>query len=239
MRRPCRRAPSSTTQARLALRVLSEADVAAVHAAALELLGAEGAAAEAAAQSAPSAFVLAGRVPEHDVALGAGRVWLAAGAATAGEAGVPERVRRLAGGDSVPATAADLDEAIRLADALPEVAVARRPAAARGRRARHRRARALPGRLQQARAGRPADFGRGRRAGRRAGGGRRRLRRRGAPPPAALALRRRRRAGCGARLRPRRTARRAGARAGRCRRRRPRSALDTGGDRGDGAACGG
>ena len=115
--------PVLTTQARLALRVLSEADVAAVHAAALELLGAEGAAAEAAARSAPSSFVLAGRVPEHDVALGAGRVWLAAGAATAGEAGVPERIRRLAGGDSVPATAADLDEAIRLADALPEVAV--------------------------------------------------------------------------------------------------------------------
>ena len=115
--------PILTTQARLALRVLSDDDVAAVHAAALELLGADGAAAEAAALSAPPAFVLAGRVPEHDVALGAGHVWLAAGAATAGEAGVPERVRRLAGGDSVPATAADLDEAILLADALPEVAV--------------------------------------------------------------------------------------------------------------------
>jgi len=120
---PVQARPILTTQARLALRVLSDADVAAVHAAALELLGAEGAAASAAAQSAPSAFVLAGRVPEHDVALGAGRVWLTAGAATAGEAGVPERVRRLAGGDSVPATSADLDEAIRLADALPEVAV--------------------------------------------------------------------------------------------------------------------
>ena len=120
---PVQARPILTTQARLALRVLSEGDLAAVHAAALALLGAEGAAAEAAAQSAPSAFVLAGRVPEHDVALGAGRVWLAAGAATAGEAGVPERVRRLTGGDSVPATAADLNEAIRLADALPEVAV--------------------------------------------------------------------------------------------------------------------
>ena len=94
-----------------------------MHAAALELLGADGAAAEAAAQSAPSSFVLAGRVPEHDVTLGAGLVWLAAGAATAGPAGVPERVRRLAGGDSVPATAADLDDAVRLADALPQVAV--------------------------------------------------------------------------------------------------------------------
>ena len=115
--------PILTTQARLALRVLSDDDVARVHAAALELLGAEGAAAEAAALSAPSHFVLAGRVPEHDVALGAGHVWLAAGAATAGPAGVPERVRRIAGGDSVPATAADLDDAVRLADALPEVAV--------------------------------------------------------------------------------------------------------------------
>ena len=115
--------PILTTRARLALRVLSEDDVARVHAAALELLGAEGAAAEAAAQSAPSGFILAGRVPEHDVLLGAGLVWLAAGAATAGPAGVPQRVRRLAGGDSVPATAADLDDAVRLADALPEVAV--------------------------------------------------------------------------------------------------------------------
>ena len=115
--------PILTTQARLALRVLSDDDVARVHEAALELLGAEGAAAEAAAQSAPSAFVLAGHVPEHDAALGAGLVWLAAGAATAGPAGVPARVRRLDGGDSVPATAADLDDAIRLADALPEIAV--------------------------------------------------------------------------------------------------------------------
>jgi trimethylamine---corrinoid protein Co-methyltransferase len=115
--------PVLTTRAHLALRVLSNDDVARVHAAALELLGADGAAAEAAAQSAPSGFVLAGRVPELDVTLGAGLVWLAAGAATAGEAGVPERVRRLAGGDSVPATAADLEDAIKLADALPEVAV--------------------------------------------------------------------------------------------------------------------
>ena len=115
--------PVLKTQARLALRVLSDDDVARVHAAALELLGAEGAAAEAAAQSAPSTFVLAGRVPEHDVTVGAGLVWLAAGVATAGPGGVPERVRRLAGGDSVPATLADLDDAVRLADALPEVAV--------------------------------------------------------------------------------------------------------------------
>jgi trimethylamine:corrinoid methyltransferase-like protein len=41
--------PIMTTRARLALRVLGDADVARVHAAALELLGAEGAAAEAAA----------------------------------------------------------------------------------------------------------------------------------------------------------------------------------------------
>ncbi len=115
--------PILTTQARLTLRVMSEDDVDLVHAAAVELLGAEGGAAEAAAQSAPSGFVLAGRVPERDVALGAGHVWLAAGAATAGPAGVPERVRRLAARDSVPATAADLDDAVKLADALPEVAV--------------------------------------------------------------------------------------------------------------------
>jgi trimethylamine---corrinoid protein Co-methyltransferase len=115
--------PILTTQVSLALRALGDDDVARVHAAALELLGADGAAAEAAAGSAPPAFVLAGRVSEHDVALGDGHVWLAAGAATAGRAGAPERVRRLAGGDAVPAVAADLDDAIKLADALPEVAV--------------------------------------------------------------------------------------------------------------------
>ena len=124
---PAQARPILTTRARLALRVLSDEDVASVHAAALELLGAEGAAAEAAAASAPSSFVLAGRVPEHDVTLGAGLVWLAAGAATSGHAGVPEWVRRLAGGDPVPATVADLDEAVRLADALPEVAVVAGP----------------------------------------------------------------------------------------------------------------
>ena len=115
--------PILTTHARLAARVLSDDDVVRVQAAALGLLGADGAAADAAARSAPSAFVLGGRVPEHDVALGAGHVWLAAGAATAGAAGVPERVRRLTGGDHAPATVADLDEAVKLADALPEVAL--------------------------------------------------------------------------------------------------------------------
>ena len=119
--------PILMTRARLALRVLSDEDVERVHAAAVQLLGAEGATAEAAALSAPASFILAGRVPEHDVTLGAGFVWLAAGTATAGEAGVPERVRRLAGGDSVPATATDLDGAVRLADALPEVAVVAGP----------------------------------------------------------------------------------------------------------------
>ena len=50
-------------------------------------------------------------------------MWLTAGAATAGAAGVPERVRRVTGGDSAPATVADLHDAVSLADALPEVAV--------------------------------------------------------------------------------------------------------------------
>jgi trimethylamine--corrinoid protein Co-methyltransferase len=115
-----------TTQARLVLRVLSQDDVARVHAAALELLAAA-AGAQAAAEAAPSSFVLAGRVPEHDVALGAGLVWLAAGVPTAGPAGVPARLRPLAGGDPVPATAEDLDTAVLLADALPEVAVVAGP----------------------------------------------------------------------------------------------------------------
>jgi len=116
-----------TSPARLALRVLCDDDVARLHAAALELLGAEGAAAEAAALSAPSRFVLAGRVPEHDVTVGDGRVWLAAGVATAGPEGIPPRVRPLAGGDPVQATVADVDAACRLADALPEVAVVAGP----------------------------------------------------------------------------------------------------------------
>ena len=94
-------------------------------------------------------------MPEHDVALGAGRLWLAAGAATAGPAGAPERVRRLAGGDSVPATAADLDDAVKLADALPEVAVlAGPPLRAAGLTALAGVA-PLPRRHEQARDGRP------------------------------------------------------------------------------------
>jgi trimethylamine--corrinoid protein Co-methyltransferase len=116
-----------TRQARLALRVLGDDDVARMHAAALDLLGAEGAAVDAAAAAAPSAFVLAGREAQYDVALGDGRMWLAAGAATAGLAGAPERVRRLTGGDSVPATPTDLDDAVRLADALPEIAIVAGP----------------------------------------------------------------------------------------------------------------
>jgi trimethylamine--corrinoid protein Co-methyltransferase len=119
--------PIMTSPARLALRVLGGADVARLHAAALELLGAEGATAEAAVLSAPSSFVLAGRVPEHDITVGDGRVWLAAGVATAGPDGVPARVTPRAGGDPVPAAAADLDAACRLADALPEVAVVAGP----------------------------------------------------------------------------------------------------------------
>ena len=119
--------PIMTTPARLALRVLSEDDVARAHAAALELMGPGGGAAEAAAASAPETFVLAGRAPEHEVTVGAGLVWLAAGVPTAGSAGVPVRVRPLAGGDPLPGTADDLDAAVRLADALHEVAVVAGP----------------------------------------------------------------------------------------------------------------
>ncbi len=158
MTKPTTEAPKArpilATQARLALRVLSEEDVARVHAAALELLGAAGAAAEAAAQSTPSTLVLAGRAPEHDVTLGAGLVWLAAGAATAGPGGVPERVRRLAGGDSVPATLSDLDDAVLLADALPEVAIlAGPPLRAAGVQAHEALARCLSGTSKHVMAG--------------------------------------------------------------------------------------
>ena len=224
--------PILTTRARLALRVLSDDDVARVHAAALELLGAEGAAAEAAAESAPSTFVLAGRVPEHDVTLGAGLVWLAAGAATAGPGGVPERVRR---SRRRRLRAGDAGRPRRRRPARRRAARgrrARRPAAACGRRAGGARARALRRRHQQARDGGSPHVDRRGRGGRRDGRGRRRLRRRGAPPPAALALRRRRRAGRGARLRSRRSARRRGAGAGRRRRRRARPPVGALGGRG-------
>jgi trimethylamine--corrinoid protein Co-methyltransferase len=112
--------PIMTAPARLALKILSEDDVARVHAAALELLGAQGAAADAAARQAPDQVVLGGRAPEHQVVLGAGQIWLGTG-------GPAARVRPRAGGDPCPATAADLDEACRLADALPEVAVVHGP----------------------------------------------------------------------------------------------------------------
>jgi trimethylamine--corrinoid protein Co-methyltransferase len=109
--------PILTSPARLALKILSDDDVACVHAAALELLGAERAAAAAEAlRRAPDEIVLGGRVLEHQIVLGAGRNWLGTG-------GPAARVRPREGGDPRPATAADLDEACRLADALPEVAV--------------------------------------------------------------------------------------------------------------------
>ena len=73
--------------------------------------------AQRALAQAPSTVVLAGRLPEHDVTLRAGWCWLAAGAVHA----PAEMVRPLAGGDPRAATAADLDDACRLADALPEV----------------------------------------------------------------------------------------------------------------------
>ena len=108
--------PIMAAPARLALKILSEDDVARVHAAALELLGAEGAAADEAPRQAPDTVVLGGRVFEHHVVLGSSHNWLGTG-------GPAARVRPHEGGDPRPATAADLDEACRLADALPEVAV--------------------------------------------------------------------------------------------------------------------
>ena len=108
--------PISTTPARLALKILGDEDLRRVHAAALELLGAEGAAAERAVRLAPDTIVLGGRVHEHHTVLGARHCWLGTG-------GSAPRVRPREGGDPRPATGVDLDEACRLADALPEVAV--------------------------------------------------------------------------------------------------------------------
>ena len=108
--------PIITSPTRLALKILGDDDLRRVHAAALALLGADGAAAEKSARLAPDTVVLGGRVFEHHTVLGARHCWLGTG-------GPAPRVRPREGGDPRPATAADLDEACRLADALPEVAV--------------------------------------------------------------------------------------------------------------------
>jgi len=112
--------PISTSPARLALKILGDDDLGRVHAAALTLLGADGATAEKAARLAPDTVVLGGRVFEHHTVLGARHCWLGTG-------GPAALVRPREGGDPRPATAADLDEACRLADALPEVAVVHGP----------------------------------------------------------------------------------------------------------------
>jgi len=108
--------PITTSPTRLALKILGDDDLRRVHAAALALLGAEGAAAEKAARQAPDTVVLGGRVFEHHTVLGATHCWLGTG-------GPAALVRPREGGDLRPATAVDFDEACRLADALPEVAV--------------------------------------------------------------------------------------------------------------------
>ena len=108
--------PITTSPTRLALKILGDDDLGRVHAAALALLGADGAAAEKAARLAPDTVVLGGRVYEHHTVLGAAHCWLGTG-------GPAALVRPREGGDPRRATAADLDEACRLADALPEVAV--------------------------------------------------------------------------------------------------------------------
>jgi trimethylamine---corrinoid protein Co-methyltransferase len=108
--------PIMAPPARLALKILSDDDVARVHAAALALLGAEGAAADEAPRQAPDEVALGGRVVAHDAVLGTGHNRLGTG-------GPAARVRPREGGDPRPATVVDLDEACRLADALPEIAV--------------------------------------------------------------------------------------------------------------------
>ena len=112
--------PITTSPTRLALKILGDDDLRRVHAAALALLGAEGAAAEKAARLAPDTVVLSGRVFEHHTVLGAAHCWLGTG-------GPAALVRPREGGDPRPATTADFDEACRLADALPEVAVVHGP----------------------------------------------------------------------------------------------------------------
>jgi trimethylamine---corrinoid protein Co-methyltransferase len=114
--------PIAHMPARLALRILSDDDVRRAHAAAVELLGAEGAAASAATKSAPSTFVLAARAFGQDAVAGAGHCWLATG-------GPAARVRPREGGDPRPAVGADIDELCLIADALPEVGIVSAPPA--------------------------------------------------------------------------------------------------------------
>jgi len=71
---------------------------------------------------APATFTLAGRLPGHDVILGSDAALLAAGAAAG-------TVLDLETGDRRPATARDVIDACRLADALPEVAAVWAPPA--------------------------------------------------------------------------------------------------------------
>jgi trimethylamine--corrinoid protein Co-methyltransferase len=99
---------------RLALRIMSDEDVARLHRAALVLLGDEGAAAADAAALAPASFALAGRDPAYDLLWDGSHSWLAAG-------GPAELVRPAGGGAPRVANGADLDEVCRLADALPDV----------------------------------------------------------------------------------------------------------------------
>jgi len=101
--------PILAVPARLALKILHEDDVARVHAAALELLGAEGVAADAAARKAPDTVVLGGRAAGHHVLLGAGQIWLGTG-------GPAARVRPRDGGDPLLA--------LVLRPALPVIDVA-------------------------------------------------------------------------------------------------------------------
>lgn len=104
------------TSPRLALRVLCDADVERVHAAAMSMLGEHAAAAERAATAAPETVLLAGREASRDVVLGGGSAWLAAGGASA-------LARPVEGGAPPRGTAADLLSALQLAEVLPEVGV--------------------------------------------------------------------------------------------------------------------
>ncbi len=112
--------PTLASPSRLALKIMSEQDVDVVHAAALGLLGDRATAAERALAQAPEAVTLAGRVSAHDVLLDGTCSWLAAG-------GGASLVRPVAGGDPRAATGADLTEACRLADALPDVGLVAGP----------------------------------------------------------------------------------------------------------------
>lgn len=97
---------------RVALDILSAAELATIHEAALALLGDGADETTRAVGRAPASFLMAGRDPARDLVAGEGNLWLAAGGAA---------LNVVEGDEARPASSSDLDLVCRLSEALPEV----------------------------------------------------------------------------------------------------------------------